>query len=85
MYEYYCVEKAVPERTVWKALVLKEGSDEGALRHYRCQVHNMMMMFAGVEGSARNEGVVEVITSEGIEKMKLFYYTLFSGGKYARF
>ena len=79
MYEHYCVEKATPEKSVWKVLVQKEGGGE-ALRYYRRQVHNMMVFFADVEGRANEDGLVEVGTRERREKVREFGGTLLSGG-----
>jgi hypothetical protein len=81
MYEHCCVEMATPEKSVWKVLVQKEGGEEKALRYYRRQVHNMMVFFAHVESRANGGSVVEVVTREGREKLRVFADALLSGGK----
>lgn len=80
MYAHYCVEQATPEKGLWKALVQQEGGEEEALEQYRRQVHNIVAFFADVEGVA-NEGVVEVVTEKGQDKLRDFIDTLLSRGK----
>lgn len=58
-----------------------EGGEVEALGYFRRQVHNVMMFWVGVEGRGSKEGVIEVLTREGRERLVEFGEALLSGGK----